>query len=51
MTPAARHTAIEDMQGIAFGVSMAALGMHVLTHMGFVTGQTAGLAAMERETS
>lgn len=44
MTPAARHTAIEDMQGIAFGVSMAALGMHVLTHMGFVTGQTAGLA-------
>jgi uncharacterized membrane-anchored protein YitT (DUF2179 family) len=44
MTPAARHTAIEDTQGIVFGVSMAALGMHILTHMGFVTGQTAGLA-------
>lgn len=41
-----RHSAIDDAQGIAFGVTMAALGMHILTHMGFVTGQTTGLAVL-----
>ncbi len=40
------HSALDDTQGIAFGVTMAALGMHILTHMGFVTGQTAGLAVL-----
>lgn len=40
------HGAIDDVQGIAFGVSMAALGMHILTHMGFVTGQTTGIAVL-----
>jgi uncharacterized membrane-anchored protein YitT (DUF2179 family) len=40
------HSAIDDAQGIAFGVTMAALGMHILTHMGFVTGQTTGLAVL-----
>lgn len=41
-----RHSALEDAQGIAFGVTMAALGMHILTHMGFVTGQTTGIAVL-----
>ena len=41
-----RHSAIDDAQGIGFGVVMAALGMHILTHMGFVTGQTTGLAVL-----
>jgi uncharacterized membrane-anchored protein YitT (DUF2179 family) len=41
-----RHSALDDAQGIAFGVTMAALGMHILTHMGFVTGQTTGLAVL-----
>ncbi|WP_248298100.1 YitT family protein [Tabrizicola sp. YIM 78059] len=41
-----RHSAADDAQGIAFGVTMAALGMHILTHMGFVTGQTTGLAVL-----
>lgn len=41
-----RHTPLEDAQGIAFGVTMAALGMHILTHMGFVTGQTTGIAVL-----
>jgi uncharacterized membrane-anchored protein YitT (DUF2179 family) len=41
-----RHSPIDDAQGIAFGVTMAALGMHLLTHMGFVTGQTTGLAVL-----
>jgi uncharacterized membrane-anchored protein YitT (DUF2179 family) len=37
---------MDDAQGIAFGVTMAALGMHILTHMGFVTGQTTGIAVL-----
>lgn len=41
-----RHSAVDDAQGIGFGVVMAALGMHILTHMGFVTGQTTGLAVL-----
>ena len=40
-----RHSLIEDVQGIAFGVCMAAVGMHVLTFSGFVAGQTTGVAA------
>lgn len=42
----ARHSILDDLQGIGFGVTMAALGMHILTHMGFVTGQTAGIAVL-----
>jgi uncharacterized membrane-anchored protein YitT (DUF2179 family) len=41
-----RHSAVDDAQGIAFGVTMAALGMQILTHMGFVTGQTTGIAVL-----
>ncbi|MCU0829827.1 MAG: YitT family protein [Tabrizicola sp.] len=41
-----RHSAIDDAQGIAFSVTMAGFGIHILTHMGFVTGQTAGLAIL-----
>ncbi|WP_103256310.1 YitT family protein [Tabrizicola aquatica] len=44
--PSARHTALDDAQGIAFSVTMAGLGIHILTHMGFVTGQTTGLAVL-----
>jgi uncharacterized membrane-anchored protein YitT (DUF2179 family) len=40
------HSALDDVQGIAFGVAMAGLGMHILTHMGFVTGQTTGIAVL-----
>jgi uncharacterized membrane-anchored protein YitT (DUF2179 family) len=46
ITDRPRHSAVDDAQGIAFGVTMAALGMHILTHMGFVTGQTTGLAVL-----
>ena len=41
-----RHSPMDDVQGIAFGVTMAALGMHILTHMGFITGQTTGIAVI-----
>jgi uncharacterized membrane-anchored protein YitT (DUF2179 family) len=46
MTQPPRHTLLEDAQGIAFGVCMAAVGMHILTFMGFVAGQTTGVAAL-----
>jgi uncharacterized membrane-anchored protein YitT (DUF2179 family) len=42
----AHHSAFDDVQGITFGVTMAGLGMHILTHMGFVTGQTTGVAVL-----
>ncbi|MBA3911184.1 MAG: YitT family protein [Rhodobacter sp.] len=41
-----RHTPLDDAQGIAFSVTMAAFGMNILTHMGFVTGQTTGIAVL-----
>ncbi len=41
-----RHSLIEDAQGISFGAMMAALGVTILTHLGLVTGQTAGLAIL-----
>lgn len=46
MTDPSRHSVLEDVQGIAFGIIMAALGIHILTHMGFATGQTTGLAVL-----
>lgn len=46
ITDRPRHSAVDDVQGIGFGVVMAGLGMHILTHMGFVTGQTTGLAVL-----
>ena len=45
-TPTARHSTLDDAQGIAFGSFMAAVSVVLLTHLGFVTGQTAGLAIL-----
>lgn len=42
----ARHTLIDDAQGLAYGSLMAAFGIVILTQLGFVTGQTAGLAVL-----
>ncbi|OUD10926.1 membrane protein [Marivivens niveibacter] len=44
MTDPKTHSLIEDAQGILFGTFMASFGVLILTHLGFVTGQTAGLA-------
>ena len=41
-----RHSRFEDAQGIAYGAGMTAFGVLVLTHLGLVTGQTAGLAVL-----
>jgi uncharacterized membrane-anchored protein YitT (DUF2179 family) len=40
------HNLIEDAQGLAFGATLAAFGIVILTHLGLVTGQTAGLAVL-----
>ncbi len=46
MTDPKAHSLIEDAQGIAFGATMAAFGIVILTHLGMITGQTAGLAVL-----
>lgn len=47
MTPTStKHTLHEDALGILFGTTMASFGIIILTHLGLVTGQTAGLAVL-----
>jgi uncharacterized membrane-anchored protein YitT (DUF2179 family) len=46
MTVGAPHSILDDAQGVAFGAVMAAFGIAILTHLGLVTGQTAGLAVL-----
>lgn len=40
------HTTMDDIQGLGLGVFLCGLGMHVLTHVGLLTGQTAGIAVI-----
>ncbi|MCC6002257.1 MAG: YitT family protein [Pararhodobacter sp.] len=46
MTGAARHTALDDAQGLAAGALLCAFGVLILTSAGLMTGQTAGLAVL-----
>lgn len=46
MTDPKTHSLIEDAQGLAFGATMAAFSIVILTHLGMITGQTAGLAVL-----
>lgn len=46
MTDSPAHSLIEDAQGLVYGATMAAFGIVILTHLGLVTGQTAGLAVL-----
>jgi len=46
MTAPDHHSYLDDAQGIAYGAGMAAFGITILTHLGLVTGQTAGLAVL-----
>ncbi len=41
-----KHSLIDDIQAVVFGVSMASFGIYILTCLGFITGQTAGLAIL-----
>lgn len=46
MTDRTSHSRLEDVQGLAYGTVMAAFGIVLLTHLGLITGQTAGLAVL-----
>ncbi|MEP2640291.1 YitT family protein [Roseobacter sp.] len=39
-----KHTLWEDTQGLGLGVFLCSVGVHILTSVGLITGQTAGLA-------
>ncbi|MEM7526669.1 MAG: YitT family protein [Pseudomonadota bacterium] len=41
-----RHSPLEDAAGLATGIVLASLGVHILTSAELVTGQTAGLAVL-----
>ena len=41
-----KHTPLEDVQGLATGSVMCIMGVVLLTHVGLITGQTAGLAVV-----
>lgn len=40
------HSLLEDAQAFLLGTALCAMGIHFLTHLGLVTGQTAGLAVL-----
>lgn len=40
------HSTLDDVQGLGLGVFLCGLGLHVLTHVGLITGQTAGIAVI-----
>lgn len=44
--PEVNHSVIEDIQGLGLGVFFCSIGIHILTHLGLITGQTAGVAAI-----
>lgn len=43
---AVRHTVLEDAQGLTIGLVLCGVGVSLLAHLGFITGQTAGLALL-----
>jgi uncharacterized membrane-anchored protein YitT (DUF2179 family) len=44
--PSVKHSRLDDLQGMGLGVFLCGLGLHVLTHVGLITGQTAGIAVI-----
>lgn len=46
MSPPTKHTVIEDVQGLGLGIFLCSLAIHILTYLGLITGQTAGIAAI-----
>ncbi|MCC7321543.1 MAG: YitT family protein [Rubellimicrobium sp.] len=46
MGDSTHHSLFEDAQGLVYGVTLAGFGILLLTHLGLVTGQTAGLAVL-----
>ncbi|PRY95255.1 putative 5xTM membrane YitT family protein [Hasllibacter halocynthiae] len=46
MSEPARHTPIENAQGLVCGTMLVGLAVSLLLHLGLVTGQVAGVAAL-----
>jgi uncharacterized membrane-anchored protein YitT (DUF2179 family) len=44
--PHSKHSVVEDAQGLLFGSFICSASLVLLTHLGLVTGQTAGLAVL-----
>ncbi len=40
------HSLLDDIQGISLGVFLAGIALHLLTTVGLITGQTAGIAVI-----
>ena len=40
------HSLLEDAQAFLLGTALCALGLQFITHLGLITGQTAGLAVL-----
>ena len=40
------HSLTDDIQGLSLGIFLCGLGIHLLTSVGLITGQTAGLAVI-----
>ena len=40
------HSLMDDIQGLSLGVFLAGIGLHMLTTLGLITGQTAGIAVI-----
>jgi len=45
-TQISTHSLFDDAQGISLGVFLASMGLHLLTTLGLITGQTAGIAVI-----
>ena len=41
-----KHSLTDDLQGLGLGIFFCGIGLHILTHLGLMTGQTAGLAVI-----
>ncbi len=46
MANTSQHSWIEDAQGLTTGAFFCAVSLHLLTNLGLITGQTAGLAVI-----
>ena len=45
-TQISTHSLVDDIQGLSLGVFLASVGLHLLTTLGLITGQTAGIAVI-----
>lgn len=44
--PKSAHSLVDDIQGMSLGILLAGVGLHMLTTVGLITGQTAGIAVI-----